>query len=124
MRILASAAVIAALLVPTAPALAGTGQCYDAYGRPVGGPFDTFNPNRAFIDSVIARGGRCPVSEAPYGTYRAPGYYYNNPSTDPGGTHSDWCGSNPPSATSASAGRSQRAIIRFGAMKESLMMLS
>jgi hypothetical protein len=32
--------------------------------------------------------------------------------------------SNPPSATSASAGRSQRAIIRFGAMKESLMMLS
>ena len=97
MRILASAAVIAALLVPTAPALAGTGQCYDDYGRPVGGPFDTFHPNRAFIDSVIARGGRCPVSEAPYGTYRAPGYYYNNPSTDPGGTHSDWCGSNPPS---------------------------
>jgi hypothetical protein len=32
--------------------------------------------------------------------------------------------SNPPSAKSASAGRSQRAIIRFDAMKESLMMLS
>ena len=32
--------------------------------------------------------------------------------------------SSPPSAKSASAGRSQRAIIPFGAMKESLMMLS
>src|SRR5438045_3824495 len=32
--------------------------------------------------------------------------------------------SNPPSAKRASAARSQRAIIRFGAMKESLMMLS
>ena len=96
MRILATAAVIAALLVPAAPALAGTGQCYDAYGRPIGGPFYTFNPNRAFIDSVIARGGRCTVSETPYGTYQAPGYYYNDP-TGPGGNHPSWCGSFPPS---------------------------
>jgi hypothetical protein len=31
--------------------------------------------------------------------------------------------SNPPSAKNARASRSQRAIIRFGAMKESLMMV-
>ena len=108
MRILASAAVIAALLVPTAPALAGTGQCYDAYGRPVGGPFDTFNPNRAFIDSVIARGGRCQVY-ATQGAYPPPayapapgyapgyGYQYRGDPNDPGGNHSNWCGSSPPS---------------------------
>jgi hypothetical protein len=107
MRILTAAAILAAFLVPAAPASAATGQCYDAYGRPVGGPFDTFNPNRAFIDSVIARGGNCTVVAAPgypsapgyQGAYPAPGYgyQYRDPSNDPGGRHSDWCSSNPPS---------------------------
>nr|WP_281720284.1 hypothetical protein [Nitrosomonas nitrosa] len=92
MRLLTLAAVAAALLVPAAPALAATGQCYDTYGRPVGAPFDTFRPNRAFIDWVVARGGTCTVSEAP--SYR---YRYRDAGQDPGGQHSDWCGTNPPS---------------------------
>lgn len=92
MRLFTLSAVLAALLVPAAPALAATGQCYDAYGRPVGGPFDTFNPDRAFIDWVVARGGTCTVSEAP-----AQGYRYRDAGQDPGGRHSDWCGTNPPS---------------------------
>jgi hypothetical protein len=89
-------AALAALLASAAPALAATGQCYDAYGRPIGGPFDTFNPNRAFIDSVIARGGTCTVSETP-GYAPRYGYRYQDPSQDPGGRHSDWCSTNPPS---------------------------
>lgn len=104
MRILTTAAILAALLVPAAPAFAATGQCYDAAGRPVGGPFGTFNPNRAFIDWVIARGGTCTVSGGPSAyaprPYYAPGpgYYYNPaPGNDPSGRHTDWCGTNPPS---------------------------
>lgn len=92
MRIVKISAFLAALLVAAAPALAATGQCHDAYGRPVGGPFDTFNPNRAFIDAVIARGGTCTVSEAP-----AQGYRYRDAGQDPAGRHADWCGTNPPS---------------------------
>ncbi len=107
MRILSASAALAALLgvaaMSSTPAAAATGQCYDAYGRPVGAPFDTFYPNRAFIDSVIARGGTCTVSGpgtyAPRpGAYRYPGYYYQpDPGNDPGGRHSDWCNTNPPS---------------------------
>ncbi len=102
MRLRTTAAILAVLLLPAAPALAATGQCYDAYGRPVGGPFDTYRPNRAFIDSVIARGGNCTVAEAPAAppSYAPPpsyGYRYNDPSTDPGGRHSEWCNTNPPS---------------------------
>ncbi len=109
MRLRTTAAILAALLLPAAPALAATGQCYDAYGRAVGGPFDTFHPNRAFIDRVIARGGNCTVAEeqpryappayAPpaYAPPPSYGYRYNDPSTDPGGTHSEWCNTNPPS---------------------------
>jgi hypothetical protein len=106
MRILTTSAALVALLAAAAPALAATGQCYDASGRPVGAPFDTFNPNRAFIDWVTARGGTCTVSGDPgaYGPrYAAPGYgypygyRYRDPGQDPGGNHSDWCSSNPPS---------------------------
>jgi hypothetical protein len=104
MRSLTISALLAALLVPAAPALAATGQCHDVYGRPVGGPFDTFNPDRAFIDAVIARGGTCTVSGdpgayAPRGAAPAPGYgfRYRDPGNDPGGRHADWCNTNPPS---------------------------
>ncbi len=109
MRIFTIPAILAALLVPAVPALAATGQCYDAYGRPVGAPFNTFHPNRGFIDSVIARGGTCTVSgdPGPYapGAYgprgHAPhpghGYRYGDPGNDPGGRHADWCNTNPPS---------------------------
>ena len=95
MRISSLAALALLAAGAATPAMAATGQCYDAYGRPVGGPFDTFNPNRAFIDSVIARGGRCVVYETP--AY-APGYgyQYRDPN-DPGGRHADWCSTNPPS---------------------------
>lgn len=111
MRILSAAAATAALLglaaVSAPPAAAATGQCYDAYGRSIGAPFNTFYPNRGFIDSVIARGGTCTVSGAPapgayaprpYGTHQYPGYFYRtDPGTDPGARHSDWCNTNPPS---------------------------
>jgi len=101
-RIFAAATIAAALISSAAPALAAAGQCYDAYGRAVGGPFDTFNPNRAFIDWVIARGGICTVSDAPAQGPRyvpAPGYgyQYRDPGNDPGGRHADWCNTNPPS---------------------------
>ena len=100
MRTLTMSAALAALLASAAPAVAATGQCYDAYGRRVGGPFDTFNPNRAFIDSVIARGGNCTVSDTPgYAPRYAPGYgyRYRDAGQDPGGRHADWCSANPPS---------------------------
>src|SRR5215468_9098369 len=94
MRILVLAAVAIAAAAAASPALAATGQCYDAYGRPVGGPFDTFNPNRAFIDSVTARGGRCQVYDR-QGAYPPPAYAPGYPSyyqyrmgpNDPGGRH-------------------------------------
>jgi hypothetical protein len=100
MRILAPAAALAALLGSAAPALAATGQCYDAYGRPVGSPYNAYYPNRALIDWVIARGGTCTITGAP--AY-APGAYAPYPSyqygrgTGPGGSHADWCATNPPS---------------------------
>jgi len=40
-------------------AMAGPGQCYDAYGRPVGPAYDTDHPNYGFLDSVVRRGGTC-----------------------------------------------------------------
>jgi hypothetical protein len=40
-------------------AIAGPGQCYDAYGRPVGPAYDTDHPNYGFLDSVVRRGGTC-----------------------------------------------------------------
>jgi hypothetical protein len=41
------------------PAAAATGQCFDAYGRPVGPPHSTDNPPYALICSVYRRGGHC-----------------------------------------------------------------
>jgi hypothetical protein len=107
MRILSASAALAAALglsAMAAPAAAATGQCFDAYGRPVGAPFNTLYPNRGFIDAVIARGGTCTVSgdpgayaPRPYSRYAYPGYYYRDPGNDPGGRHADWCNTSPPS---------------------------
>jgi hypothetical protein len=41
------------------PAIAATGQCFDAYGRPVGPPHNTDNPPYGLICSVYRRGGTC-----------------------------------------------------------------
>lgn len=54
-------AVVGALVAIGAesPAMAAVGQCYDAYGRPVGPPHDTDNPPYGLICSVYRRGGSC-----------------------------------------------------------------
>jgi hypothetical protein len=41
------------------PAEAAIGQCFDAYGRPVGPPHDTKNPPYGFICQVYRAGGSC-----------------------------------------------------------------
>ena len=41
------------------PASAAMGQCFDAYGRPVGPPHNTDNPPYGMICSVYRRGGSC-----------------------------------------------------------------
>jgi hypothetical protein len=42
-----------------APANAGMGQCFDAYGRPAGPPHDTDNPPYGMICAVYRAGGHC-----------------------------------------------------------------
>lgn len=59
MKKLAFAAALAGTFGLAAPALAGPGQCYDAYGRPIGPVYDTDRPNYSWINSVIRRGGSC-----------------------------------------------------------------
>lgn len=59
MRILTVAAVLAAAAATATPALAGTGQCYDRFNRPVGATYDTDHPNNAFLQWVQRNGGRC-----------------------------------------------------------------
>lgn len=41
------------------PAAAAAGQCFDAYGRPVGPPHNTDNPPYGLICSVYRQGGQC-----------------------------------------------------------------
>ena len=53
-KLVLPAALIA--LGAASPALAGAGQCYNAYGRPIGPVYDTDYPNYDFINRVIARG--------------------------------------------------------------------
>jgi len=69
-------ALLAAAAVAT-PAMAGPGQCYDAYGRPVGPVYDTDNPNYGFINSVLRRGGSCTgvISPPSRPNYGRPNYY-------------------------------------------------
>ena len=72
MRKFAMAAFGAALLLPAAPALAATGQCYDKAGLAVGAPYDMERPNRALIDQVVGAGGKC-TSAGDLGPY-GPGF--------------------------------------------------
>ena len=83
MRKIALAAGVAGALFAAAPAFAGPGQCYDAYGRPVGPVYDTDHPNDGFLNSVTRRGGTCTgISSRPsrsgYRGYERPyrPYYY------------------------------------------------
>jgi len=81
-RTLAVAAAVTLSAGLATPALAGPGQCYDAYGRPVGPVYDTDRPNYRFLDSVVRRGGTCTgMTQRPQGPrYRDRGYYrYNQP---------------------------------------------
>lgn len=78
---------LGAALGAAATAHAGPGQCYDAYGRPIGPVYDTDHPNYAFLDSVVRRGGTCTGMNNPparrgyqpnygYDGYRRDGNYY------------------------------------------------
>jgi hypothetical protein len=79
MRVLVTAAVLAGALGLALPAWAGPGQCYDAYGRPVGPVYDTDNPNYGFINSVIRRGGSCTGVQPGYDSDRRNRRYYESP---------------------------------------------
>ena len=64
MRKLAIVTVTAAIgllgaLAAETPAFAARGQCFDSYGRPVGPPHNTDNPNYGMICAVYRRGGTC-----------------------------------------------------------------
>src|SRR5690349_21172844 len=78
------AAALGALFVAGAesPAFAAMGQCFDAYGRPVGAPHNTDNPPYAFICSVYRRGGQCTSVQPGWAESNCgfgPRYYrYNN----------------------------------------------
>ena len=41
------------------PASAGTGQCFDGYGRPLGGLYSTDSPPYNLICQVYSQGGQC-----------------------------------------------------------------
>jgi hypothetical protein len=77
MKKLAIAAVLAGTFGLAAPALAGPGQCYDHYGRPVGPVYDTDHPNYGFINSVIRNGGSCTGVQSGYNPYRSRGYRHD-----------------------------------------------
>ncbi len=55
---LASFASIVALLT-VSEAAAGPGHCYDRFGRPIGGVYDTDRPDYNWLNWVKARGGIC-----------------------------------------------------------------
>ncbi len=87
-RTLAVASALALSIGFAAPALAGPGQCYDRYSRPVGPVYNTDYPNYPFINAVMRRGGSCTgvVAQAPpryRNEYRSNAPYgYNQPYYD------------------------------------------
>ncbi|MCW5771965.1 MAG: hypothetical protein KIT16_10045 [Rhodospirillaceae bacterium] len=90
-RLAAAVGIAGAFGLAAAPAFAGQGQCYDYYGRPVGGPYNTDHPNYGFINSVLARGGSCtgvvsPYTPGPGNSYyhrQGPNYRYDRPHYQP-----------------------------------------
>ena len=78
MRKIAVATIVLGALGFAAPAIAGPGQCYDAYGRPIGPVYDTDNPNYGFINSVIRRGGSCTGVQPEDNPNRGRRYYYDD----------------------------------------------
>lgn len=91
MRKFLLAATVLGAIAGAGAAYAGPGQCYDAYGRPIGPVYDTDHPNYSFINSVIRRGGSCTgvVSEPSRRGYRyddgynrRDNYYHRDPSRD------------------------------------------
>jgi hypothetical protein len=48
-----------AVVMITGSAQAGTGQCYDRNGRPIGPTYNTDRPNASFNQWVARRGGGC-----------------------------------------------------------------
>lgn len=62
-----------AVVMVTGAAQAGTGQCYDRNGRPIGPTYDTDKPNAAFSQWVTGRGGRCRrISDRFFGSNNRP----------------------------------------------------
>ena len=96
MRAFALATALIGAVVSVAPASAAVGQCYDAYGRPIGQAYDTNYPNYALTQYVRQIGGSCvAVSPGPgaYNNSYGSGQYYDPMMAG----HSSWCGTNPPS---------------------------
>ena len=60
-KLIAAAAAVSALAVLGAesPALAAMGQCFDGYGRPIGGPYSTDNPPYGRLCAAFRAGGSC-----------------------------------------------------------------
>ena len=69
MRKIIFAATLIGAVGTAGSAIAGPGQCYDAYGRPIGPTYDTDHPNYGFLDSVVRRGGTCTGMQQPNYNY-------------------------------------------------------
>lgn len=54
----AAIGLLGAVAVET-PAFAGVGQCFDAYGRALGPPYNTDNPPYGMFCSAYRQGGSC-----------------------------------------------------------------
>jgi hypothetical protein len=48
-----------AAVAAASPAMAAVGQCFDAYGRAVGSPYNTDNPPYGMFCAIYRRGGTC-----------------------------------------------------------------
>ncbi len=59
MRKLIVASILLGTLGIEGTAFACPGQCYTADERPIGAAYDPDRPDREWIRSIIARGGRC-----------------------------------------------------------------
>ncbi len=78
MRTMLVAAALIGAATAASPAAAGVGQCFDRFGRPWGGAYDTDYPNYGFINYVQRHGGFCRrVGEAPLVMAPGPVYRYD-----------------------------------------------